>query len=80
MEFISLKFELLRYGDDDEIKITTQYFYSIRTINKEKHVVLDLGITMSTMSLSRYTLKLLSQMLNQLFHQFTDASKHEHLT
>ena len=47
MEFNSLKFELLRYGDDDEIKTTTQYFNSIRTIIEEKHVVRDLGITMS---------------------------------
>ena len=47
MEFNSLKFELLRYGDDDEIKTKTQYFNSIRTIIEEKHVVRDLGITMS---------------------------------
>ena len=47
MEFNSLKFELLRYGDDDEIKTTTQYFNSIRTITEEKHVVRDLGIIMS---------------------------------
>ena len=48
MEFNSLKFELLRYGDDDdEIKTKTQYFNSIPTIIEEKHVVRDLGITMS---------------------------------
>ena len=47
MEFNSLKFELLRYGDDDEIKTTTQNFNSIRTIIEEKHVVRDLGIIMN---------------------------------
>ena len=47
MECNSLKFELLRYGDDDAIKTTTQYFNSIRTIIEEKHVVRDVGITMS---------------------------------
>ena len=67
MEINSLKFELLRYGTDDKIKTTTQYFNSIRTIIEEKHVVCDLGITITT---SRHTLKLLSQKLNQLFHQY----------
>ena len=47
MDFNSLKFELLRYGDDDEIETTTQYFNSIKTIIEENHVVRGLGITMS---------------------------------
>ena len=48
MEFNSLKFELLRCGDhDDEIKTKTHNFSSIRTTIEEKHVVRDLGITMS---------------------------------
>ena len=46
-EFDSLKFALLRYGDDDEVKITTQYFNRIRTIIEEKYVERDLGLTMS---------------------------------
>ena len=47
MEFNSLKFELLRYGDDDEIETKTQNFINIRTIIEEKPAVRDLGITMS---------------------------------
>ena len=79
MELNSLKFELLRYGDnDDEIKTKTQYFNSIRTIIEEKHVVRDLGITMShDATFTAHIGTIVSKA--QLFHQSADASKPEHL-
>ena len=47
MEFNSLKFEVLRYGKDEALKIFTNYLSSSGAIINQKSSVRDLGVTMS---------------------------------
>ena len=47
MEFNGLKFEVLRYGADDALKIFTNYLSSDGTIIDQKDTVRDLGVIMS---------------------------------
>ena len=47
MEFNSLKFEALRYGADDALKIFTNYLSSSGSIIDQKHSVRDLGVMMN---------------------------------
>ena len=47
MEFNSLKFELLRYGKNNELKEATSYVSPSWDTVPEKHHVRDLGVTMS---------------------------------
>ena len=47
MEFNSLKFEVLRYGKDEVLKIFTNYLSSSGTIIDQKDSVRDLGVIMS---------------------------------
>ena len=47
MEFNSLKFEVLRYGREEVLKIFTNYLSSSGTIIDHKDSVRDLGVIMS---------------------------------
>ena len=47
MEFNSLKFEVLRYGRDEALKIFTNYLSSYSTVIDQKSSVRDLGVIMS---------------------------------
>ena len=47
MKFNSDKFELLRYGKDEEIKFNTIYFSADDKIIEEKEVLRDLGLQMN---------------------------------
>ena len=47
MKFNSTKFELLRYGKDEELKNGTVYFSAEEDIIEEKDVLRDLGIQMN---------------------------------
>ena len=47
MEFNSLKFEVLRYGADDALKLCTNYLSSSGTIIDDKDHICDLGVMMS---------------------------------
>ena len=47
MEFNNLKFELLRYEKDEEIKLSTDYLSNTGTKIKQKNEVRDLGITLT---------------------------------
>ena len=47
MEFNSLKFEVLRYGKDEALKIFTNYLSSSGTVIDQKDSVRDLGVIMS---------------------------------
>ena len=47
MEFNSLKFEVLRYGKDEALKIFTNYLSSSGTVIDQKDSVRDLGVMMN---------------------------------
>ena len=47
MKFNSTKFELLRYGKDEELKNGTVYFFAEEDIIEEKDMLRDLGIQMN---------------------------------
>ena len=47
MEFNSKKFELLRYGQNEELKVDTLYFSADNNIIEEKDVLGDLGVQMN---------------------------------
>ena len=47
MQFNDLKFELLRYGKDEELKLSTSYISPSFNLIEEKSNVKDLGVTLS---------------------------------
>ena len=48
MEFNASKLELLRYGNNSELKRSTHYTSNVGTVIKEKSQTKDLGVIMST--------------------------------
>ena len=48
MEFNASKFELLRYGNNAELKQSTHYTSNVGTVIEEKSQTKDLGVIMST--------------------------------
>ena len=85
MKLNELKFELLRYGTNEEIKRNTQYISPTMSIIKEKSVVKDLGVLLST---SNYNFKEQidnviekgKQMSSWIFRTFNSRNQFEMLT
>ena len=61
MEYNSSKFEAVRYGLDEVLKLCTNYVSDRGTIIDQKDHIRDLGITIAVIVVSRITLKTLSK-------------------
>ena len=55
MQFNDLKFELLRYGKNDDLKLSTSYVTPSFNLIEEKNNVKDLGVTLSSDATRRRT-------------------------
>ena len=84
MKLNELKFELLRYGKNETLKQNTEYVTPTMTIIKEKSVVKDLGVLMSTSNSFKEQIDSViekgKQMSSWIFRTFNSQNPTEMLT